>query len=121
MILIDTSVWVEHFRAGNRLGEALAAGLVLTHPFVIGELACGNLRSRARILADLSALPWAVAATDEEVLRLVEEHKLWGRGIGWIGAHLIASALLTNCRIWTLDRQLARGASAAGATPHHYR
>ena len=119
MILADTSVWVEHFRAGNALGELLYESLVLTHPFVIGELACGNLRNRARILADLEALPLAVCASDEEARRLVEDRGLWGRGIGWIDVHLLASALLTGCRLWTLDRPLRRAATAAGA--HLYR
>jgi predicted nucleic acid-binding protein len=118
MILVDTSVWVEHFRVGNSLGAVLAEGLVLTHPFVVGELACGNLRSRARVLADLGVLSPAVLATDEEVMRLVEDHKLWGRGIGWIDAHLIASALIANCRFWTLDRPLERAAVAAGVKLH---
>src|SRR5512138_3481717 len=108
MILVDTSVWVEHFRTGNSLGVVLAEGLVLTHPFVIGEIACGNLRNRANILADLAALSSAAAASDDEVMRLVEQHKPWARGIGWIDAHLIASALITNCRLWTLDQPLRR-------------
>ena len=113
MILVDTSVWVDHLRSGNGLGRVLAEGLAATHPFVIGELACGSLRNRARILMDLGALPRATPATDAEVMQLVEERRLWGRGIGWIDAHLIASALITNCRFWTLDRQLARAAAAA--------
>jgi predicted nucleic acid-binding protein len=114
MILVDTSVWVEHFRAGNSLSDVLHEGLVLTHPFVIGELACGNLRNRAHILTDLDALPRAVSATEEEVRRLVEERRLWGRGIGWIDANILASAALTHCGLWTLDQQLERAAAAAG-------
>ena len=119
MILVDTSVWVEHFRTGNSLGTVLAEGLVLSHPFVVGELACGNLRSRTRVLADLGSLPPAVSSTDDEVMRLVEDHRLWGRGIGWIDAHLIASALITNCRFWTLDRPLERAAAVAGVKLYH--
>ena len=118
MILVDTSVWVDHFRVGNSLSGVLAEGLALTHPHVIGELACGNLNNRARILAALGALPRATPATDEEVMRLIEDRKLWGRGIGWIDAHLLASALLTSCRFWTLDRRLQRTASAAGVRLH---
>ena len=115
MILVDTSVWIEHFRVGNRvLGEILDRALALTHPFVIGELACGNLKNRTRILSDLRALPSADAASHEEVLRLVEERKLWGRGIGWIDGHLLASSLLSSCQLWTLDRQLAEVARKAG-------
>ncbi len=114
MILADTSVWIEHLRSGNSLGDALISGLILVHPAVAGELACGNLRNRAKILGDLQRLPRAVAAADEEVLRLIDSRKLWGHGIGWIDAHHIASALLTGCRLWTLDRRLRRAASAAG-------
>ena len=84
----------------------------MVHPFVMGELACGNLKNRARILNDLEALPSAVAATQQEVLRLVESRKLWGLGIGWIDAHLVASALLSNCQLWTLDGKLVRAAAA---------
>jgi hypothetical protein len=115
MILIDTSVWIGHFRASNAtLAGVLEEGLALIHPFVIGELACGKLRNRARILANLNALPCAVSATHDEVLRLIEDRKLWGSGLGWIDAHLVASALVTRCRFWTLDRKLNRAASAAG-------
>jgi predicted nucleic acid-binding protein len=75
-------------------------------------------RGAARRLAALGALPRATPATDEEVMRLIEDRKPWGRGIGWIDAHLLASALLTNCRLWTLDRRLQRTASAAGVSLH---
>jgi hypothetical protein len=115
MILVDTSVWIAHFRkAGSRLGELLSEALVLVHPFIVGELACGNLKNRARILSDLEALPSAVSATHEEVMRLIEDRKLWSLGIGWIDAHLLASALLSNCPFWTLDGRLVRAAAAAG-------
>jgi predicted nucleic acid-binding protein len=109
MTLVDTSVWIEHFCKGNlQLKLWLSEGLVLTHPWVIGELACGNLRSRAVILADLNALPQVNSATDEEVLALIEKRKLWGRGLGWIDMHLLASVLLFDCHFWTLDKRLAR-------------
>lgn len=115
MILVDTSVWIAHFRkGGSGLAELLSEALVLVHPFVVGELGCGNLRNRARVLSDLGALPSAVAATREEVMRLIEDRKLWGLGIGWIDGHLLACALLSNCRFWTLDRRLVRAAAAAG-------
>jgi len=121
MILVDTSIWIDHFRVGNRvLSEVLGRGLVLTHPFVIGEIAFGNLKNRTRILADMKALPSAVSATDEEVLRLIEKHKLWGIGIGLIDAHLLASCLLSNCELWTLDRQLGKAARSAGANLCRY-
>jgi len=121
MILVDTSVWVDHFRDANRaLSEVLRGELALTHPFVVGELACGSLKNRTRVLADLNALPLARLATHKEVLHLVEERGLWGRGIGWIDAHLLASALLSNCQLWTLDGQLHQAAGRAGVKPYHY-
>ena len=86
----------------------------LTHPFVLGELACGNLRNRLSMLADLHALPATLAATNAEVFRLVGERRLWGRGLGWIDVHLLASALLSHCRFWTLDKRLARAAAELG-------
>ncbi|MEO8131832.1 MAG: PIN domain-containing protein [Bryobacteraceae bacterium] len=114
MILAETSVWVDHFRGANvGLSEILADGSVLVHPFIIGELACGNLKNRKLILADLHALPFATSATGEEVLLLIDKSKLWGRGIGWADAHLLASALLSNCTLWTLDKQLQSSAKAA--------
>lgn len=120
MILVDTSVWVAHFREGvSRLIQLLDEALVVAHPFVVGELACGNLTYRARILSDLEALPSATLATHEEVLQLVENRKLWGFGIGWVDAHLLASALLSNCQLWTLDRRLVRAAMAAGVELYH--
>jgi hypothetical protein len=115
MILVDTSVWIEHFRKGNRvLSELLTRAVVLTHPFVVGELACANLSHRISTLNDLNALPAAVSATHEEVLRLVEDHNFWGKGIGWIDVHLLASALLSNCSFLTLDEKLGRLANDAG-------
>jgi predicted nucleic acid-binding protein len=115
MILVDTSVWIAHFRVGrSKLGDLLNQALVMVHPFVLGELACGNLKSHARILLDLEALPSVVSTTHAEVMRLVVVRKLWGLGIGWIDAHLLASALVSNCRLWTLDAKLARAAATAG-------
>jgi hypothetical protein len=89
-----------------RLKELLGQGTVLTHPVIIGELACGNLRQRDQILADLQRLPRAPVADWAEALYLIESKRLWGRGIGWTDALLIASALLTRCGVWTLDRKL---------------
>ena len=114
MILVDTSVWIAHFRtAGSNLTHSLGEGRVMVHPFVVGELACGNLKNRDRILSDLKALPTAVTATHEEVLRLVKDRQLWGMGIGWIDAYLLASALLSEAELWTLDERLRRAAVAA--------
>ncbi|MFO7534270.1 MAG: type II toxin-antitoxin system VapC family toxin [Kiritimatiellia bacterium] len=107
MVLVDTSVWIEHLRLGvPLLGDLLNAEEVATHPFVIGELACGNPANRAEILSLLSALPSVKAATHSEALRLVEAHRLYGRGIGWIDTHLLASALLSQTGLWTRDRRL---------------
>ena len=115
MILVDTSVWVAHLRKGRvGLAELLTKALVLVHPFVVGELACGSLRNRTRILSDLQALPSTVLATHQEVMELIENRKLWGLGIGWVDGHLLASALLSHCQLWTLDRKLAHAAGAAG-------
>ena len=114
MILVDTSVWIAHFReAGSKLPPLLSEGLVMVHPFVVGELACGNLKNRDRILSDLQALPPAVPATHEEALRLVGDRKVWGTGLGLIDAHLLASALLSGAELWTLDEKLDRAAAAA--------
>jgi predicted nucleic acid-binding protein len=115
MVLADTSVWIEHFRRGRpTLADRLSEGLVLMHPFVSGELACGNLKNRAAILSDLDALPRSKLASDTEVLRLIEDRRLWGRGLGWIDVHLLASALLSNCRLWTLDKTLRQAAAELG-------
>jgi hypothetical protein len=115
MTLVDTSVWVAHFRATERnMVELLETDRVLIHPMIIGELACGNLRNRVEILENLGQLPSAVAADQGEVLELIEARHLCGRGIGWIDAHLLASALITGCRLWTLDRVLGRVALELG-------
>ena len=115
MVLVDTSVWVSHLRSGEpHLADSLEEGLVLMHPAVMGELACGNLRNRNTFLNDLAELQKAVAATHEETLLLVESRKLWGRGIGWIDAHLLASSLLSGCFFWTLDERLKAVCELAG-------
>jgi predicted nucleic acid-binding protein len=115
MLLADTCVWIEHFRHREpRLADGLSEGIVLMHPFISGELACGNLKNRTAVLADLHALPSAKLASDAEVLHLIEDRRLWGRGLGWIDAHLLASALLSHCRFWTLDVRLAKAAVELG-------
>jgi predicted nucleic acid-binding protein len=115
VILVDTSVWVEHLRHGlPRLATLLQAGEVLIHPWVIGELACGNLRNRSQVLDLLQGLPAAMVASDTEVLLLIEREQLMGRGIGYIDAHLVAAARLSHCRLWTQDRRLAAVAQEQG-------
>ena len=108
MILVDTSVWIDHLRAKDKsLSNLLSAGRVLAHPFVTGELALGNLQQRAIILDALSDLPQAKVATDMEVRHFIEEHALFGRGIGYVDAHLLAAARLTvGALLWTRDKRL---------------
>jgi len=115
MVLADTSVWIQHFRRGEpALAAQLSDGLVLMHPFISGELACGNLKGRAAILSDLQTLPPAELASHKEVLQLIEDRRLWGRGLGWVDMHLLASALLSRCGFWTLDKKLAGAAVELG-------
>ena len=113
MILVDTSIWVAHLRSGNDgLADLLTNPLVLMHPFVIGELACGNLHNRPEILKLLKWLPQAKIASESEVLYFIEEQQLMGRGVGNIDAHLLASVSLTQpARLWTRDKNLAKVAS----------
>jgi predicted nucleic acid-binding protein len=108
MILVDTTVWVDHLREGDKeLAALLDAGMVLTHPFVIGEIALGYLRPRGAILRMLSDLPASVVATHEEALAFVEKHKLFGRGIGYIDIHLLAAVQLTgSVKLMTRDKRL---------------
>ena len=108
MILVDTSVWIDHLRRGDpQLVFALDAGEVLTHPFVIGELACGNLSARGAILGLVRKLPAAQMATGDEVSDFIERRNLMGRGIGYVDVHLLASIALTaGARLWTRDKRL---------------
>ena len=107
MILVDTSVWIDHLRRGDQeLARLLNEGVVLCHPFVIGELACGNLRNRTEILSLLAALPTPTIASHQEALHLVANRKLTGKGLGWIDVHLLASAFLSKCSLWTKDKAL---------------
>jgi predicted nucleic acid-binding protein len=109
LILIDTSVWIDHLRSSIRLlADALEAEEVLVHPFIIGELACGEMKKRREVLDLLATLPSGVVATDEETLHFIERHDLMGRGIGYIDAHLLASITLTDgAQLWTRDKRLA--------------
>ncbi len=107
MVLVDTSVWVLHLRGGHaHLARLLNDGNVACHPFIVGELACGNLTNRATILSLLKTLPMAAAAEHEEVLAFIENHSLVGKGLGYVDVHLLASAALSGLLIWTLDKKL---------------
>lgn len=113
MILVDTSVWIDHLRFTNqRLAKLLANKSVLAHPFVIGELALGTLRDPENVLGFLGKLPRALKAEDAEVLQLIHARNLAGLGIGYVDTHLLASTLLTpSASLWTLDKRLASVAS----------
>ena len=118
MILVDTSVWVNHLRTNNEyLTELLECNKVLVHPFIVGELACGNLHNRTGILKLLSDLPQTLVATTAEVLFFIEQHKLMGCGIGYVDAHLLTStALATSTRLWTRDKPLRAAAASLELT-----
>lgn len=114
-MIVDTSVWIDHFRKGvDRLAPQLEAGLVFTHPFIIGELACGKLQDRATVLDLLAGLPAVDVADHDEVMSLVEREQLYGRGIGWIDAHLLTAARLSAVPLWTHDKPLRETARHLG-------
>lgn len=108
MILADSSAWIDHLRAGNlQMAEWLDLGEVLMHPFVLGELACGNLKNRPQLLRDFSRLPFAAVAANSEVLQFIERYSLMGKGVGYIDVHLLASTAITDgARIWSRDKRL---------------
>jgi len=107
MVLVDTSVWVEHLRHGDLgLKAQLQECQVCCHPFIVGELACSNLKNRSEILSLLQALPQAMEAEHEEVMQFIENYRLMGKGLGYIDVHLLASARLTQVPLWTLDQKL---------------
>ena len=109
MVLVDSSVWINHFRKSDpQLTRLLSQELVLTHPFIIGELACGNLGNRKEIISLLCALPSVLKATDAELLFFIDEHRVMGKGLGLIDIHLLASAKLAVCALWTDDLRLKR-------------
>ena len=115
MTLVDTSVWVDHFRRANAaLTGLLGRESVAMHPFVLGEIAAGNLKNRAETLGDLGRLPSVPVAAEGEVLHLLESRRLWGKGLGWVDLHLLASAALANLDLLTADRALADAAAHLG-------
>ncbi len=117
MVLVDTSVWIQHLRQGSSaLTQHLTDGQVVCHPFVVGELACGHIKNRAEILGLLSNLPSAEVASHEEVLQFIDTYRLMGKGLGYVDTHLLASAALTGVPIWTLDKQLRETAARLDLT-----
>jgi len=122
MILVDTSIWVSHLRNGNsKLEELLNDGDVFCHLFIIGELACGNIKNRTEILSLLSALPKVDLLDNAEVLSFIERNKLMGKGLGLIDVHLLASAILSEAPLWTLDTKLKHVAHILSAAYEYER
>ncbi len=120
MLLVDTSVWIDHLRTGDhRLARLLGGNGVLSHPLVVGELAMGNLQSRETVLSSLQDLPQAAVAQEEEVLQFVAARRLFGRGLSYVDAHLLAAVQLTpSASLWTRDKRLAKAATELSlATP----
>jgi len=112
-MLVDTSIWVDHLRRGDAtLAALLVREQVECHPFIIGELACGSLRRRDEVLSLLGRLPQVLLASHSEVLEFVARHRLMGRGIGWVDAHLLASTALAGSVLWSRDRRLSQVAGA---------
>jgi hypothetical protein len=107
MILVDTSVWIDHLRQGDSsLKQLLAQAQVMCHPMVVGELACGNLKSRSMVLALLADLPSASVASEAEVLGFIQAQSLFGLGVGYVDVHMCASAKLHGVQLWTRDKRL---------------
>ncbi len=115
MILVDSSIWIEHFRFPSKeLANLIAARLVYGHPAVIGELACGNLSPRGQTLQLLKNLHPAPVARDEDLLDYIEANKLMGKGVGYIDVQLLASVAIMDGRLWTRDHRLKRVAETLG-------
>lgn len=115
MNMADTSVWIHFFRFGDsQFEEMLVSGQVVMHDLILGEVACGNLSDRQRTMADLRQLPRVASATTEEVLFLIEEARLYGRGLGWIDMHLLAASRLGSVGLFTLDEALRTAAADLG-------
>ncbi|GLQ89939.1 type II toxin-antitoxin system VapC family toxin [Dyella flagellata] len=116
MIIVDTSIWIDHLRSRHPvLAKLLEEGRVLVHPIVVGELACGSLPNRAAFLSLLNDMPIASVATHDEVMHFIEQAKLHGRGAGYMDISLLASARLTaGAKIWTRDKRLQQIADELG-------
>lgn len=107
MVLVDTSVWIDHFFKSNlRLTGLLKEGYVFIHPFITGELACGNIKNRNEILKLLHSLPQIKISNHNEILYFIEKNKLYGKGLGYIDIHLLASCKLDNAKLYTHDKKL---------------
>ena len=120
MVLVDTSIWIDHFRKTSvPLSSLLEAEEVVVHSFILGELACGNLDNRKEIIALLHALPSTAKVEDDELFLFIERHRLMGRDIGLIDAHILASCCLDACLLWTRDKRLQAVASEMGIAFHH--
>ncbi|GAB6096127.1 PIN domain-containing protein [Desulfatiferula olefinivorans] len=115
MILADTNVWIKHFRESDaELISRLNVGFIVCHPFIIGELACGNLGNRSEILTLLQALPSTPFVEPSELLAFIENKQLMGRGLGYVDIHLLAAAIIGNVFLWTYDRRLNEAAEELG-------
>jgi len=109
MILVDTSVWIDHLRRGNDLfSEFLNQNRVATHPLVLGELSLGNISKRGTVLGLIRNLPVVKEATHEEVLMFIEENRMWSKGIGYFDAHILCASLIESIPLWTLDKRLEK-------------
>jgi predicted nucleic acid-binding protein len=115
LILVDTSIWIDHFRSSsNRLVLLLDADMVCMHSLVVGELACGNLADRANTIYLLKSLPRAAVASDDEVLFFIDQHRVAGKGLGYLDMHLLAAAALASLKVWTRDRRLGEVSTSLG-------
>lgn len=111
MVIVDTSIWISHLRKGSsHLKLLLLDGEVASHPFIVGELACGNMKNRKEILSLLQALPMAPVLEQDEILYFIDRNGLAGTGIGFIDVHLLASARLSKLPLWTSDKRLKKAA-----------
>lgn len=120
-VLVDTSVWVRHLRKGcDTLDWLLREERVSCHPFVVGELACGNLAARSEILTLLQALPQVLSLAHAEVLQIIERHGLMGKGLGYVDIHLLGSALVSDTGLWTDAKALRQAANALGLAAEPY-
>jgi predicted nucleic acid-binding protein len=107
MILVDTSVWVNHLRVSDPLlSSLLTQNRVVVHPWIVGEIACGSFSKRAEVIDSLQSLPQLGVAREEEVLFFLEKHRAFGKGIGYVDAHLLTAAVIDNCKIWTTDKRM---------------